>query len=1119
MRLDLELRITEKLRTLPAVKLQWLAEDIALVRDRVRYRDLVGQGRNAEGQTTKGWPDAYVVSVDGTLDGVEATRDRRNWTQHLKEDIANAQSPDHPNLNGYFFVAGYPDHIPSPELIGEWRRRVCELGIAEDRVSILIGQALVTELLMPQYARTLQSILDISPRPEHFEMIQQEWISNDVGRPFEPEASEYRGKLVHRPALADSVERLLEMEGYAVVRGQGAAGKTVLAYLIAAGVNYRVLPSYYLNFAGWAGQIELLRGKIENILVEFGGPGVLFVLDNIHLEEMFAVSVFRSWRMLAQSRGTRLLLLGREVRRRGRSIDGDLNNSLILRAGVSEVRGVYSRLAQRDATPGQAIPEPPGETLRLWVKTFGGETNRVDHSTDLMAFSAAARNRMRFLLRGDWELDATHAREEVGKEYLSALDEGERHNLLRLASLPDDCFLVLDALAAPYDRFDVCIGKGLVFETEHGEDRYVRYSLAHASLGRLLLAAAHPSPDRKQECCAVARLSTFSGFVIAKRALDEGDGDLARAVFVATTENPDWLKTVNLHHMAFNLKAAKLLGVELLPATEPVPAAICEQLCDAVLRTPLHVVVVFLTYLSSEGSGLSGLHDGLKEQLIRRSKEFVDRSRKTVLGELITFLTYANSESSGLFGLREALVADLLRSREAFCEHARKADLHFLVRFLTYASEKQNGLLELHRLTVANLVRNKGEFSEHAREAEFNVLMSFLIYSSERSNGLWEVRRATVDALLQHVDKLCDRARGASLSDLAAFLIYARAERNGLSALHKALVADIERNTKEIAEHMCRAPLDQVVKFLDDARHETSGFTSDFAKNVCNAIDIDHWNYLRDREKPRQPSSILNVQKLFRGLGRPELVKVVAQKLLTAADPKAWRSPVGIHHLSAMLGILPEAERDSLALFLNRVVAPAWLDENYSQASSGGLAISWFALATSLPPDLHAKFVVPSIESRLRRELALMKPDYIDAWATLFCTIGSAALLAPLPAFRDVRWPAGAALEQIFANPRYAGSPFGWVQLQFWCGLRELARQSADVVKVPVREGREALAQWKILAPRAPFAVALNAAMIAWLERCDARGWILDRSENPIRLDILGRISEPARLSTGNDPA
>ena len=63
-RSDLELRITEKLRTLPAVALQWLAEDIALIRDPKRYKNLFGQGRNAEAQTTKGWPDAYVVRSD-----------------------------------------------------------------------------------------------------------------------------------------------------------------------------------------------------------------------------------------------------------------------------------------------------------------------------------------------------------------------------------------------------------------------------------------------------------------------------------------------------------------------------------------------------------------------------------------------------------------------------------------------------------------------------------------------------------------------------------------------------------------------------------------------------------------------------------------------------------------------------------------------------------------------------------------------------------------------------------------------------------------------------------------------------------------------------------------------
>ena len=318
-RSDLEYRITEKLRTLSAVALQWLAEDIALIRDPKRYRNLQGQGRNAEAQTTSGWPDAYVVRSDNTVDGVEATRDRRTWTQHLEEDIEKAQSPDYPNLNGYLFVAGYPDHKPTPTELGLWTRRLCELGISEDRMDLLIGTGLVAELLKPQYARTLQSILGLSPSPEHFNLIRQERLPDNIERPFEPKVTEYRDGVVHRPALADAVERRLSEDGCALVRGRGAAGKTVLAYLIAAGTDYRVLPSYYLDLAPWAGQVEHLRGKIDNILVEFGGEGVLFILDNVHLEEAFAVDVLRGWLALAYPRGTRLLLVGREVRKRATS--------------------------------------------------------------------------------------------------------------------------------------------------------------------------------------------------------------------------------------------------------------------------------------------------------------------------------------------------------------------------------------------------------------------------------------------------------------------------------------------------------------------------------------------------------------------------------------------------------------------------------------------------------------------------------------------------------------------------------------------------------------------------------------------------------------------------------
>ena len=674
---------------------------------------------------------------------------------------------------------------------------------------------------------------------------------------------------------------------------------------------------------------------------------------------------------------------------------------------------------------------------------------------------------MQHLIQSDWELNVHHAREEVRKEYLAPLEEEERDNLLRLAALPEDCFLPSEALAAPYARFDICIKKGLVFETEHGIDKYVRFSLVHSSLGKLLLAAANPAVDRKVECCAVARLSTFAGFVLAKRSAEEAEEELARSIFQAIVENPDWLNNVSVRHLPSNLRTARHLGIDLLPVGHTVPALVRDHLVKAALGTQLHFLVTFLTYARSTESGLTKLHEALVADLVEHPKEMADRARKTALGDLVTFLTYACSRESGLTKLHEALVADLVQHPKEMADRARKTALRDLVTFLTYACSRESGLTKLHEALVADLV-------EHPKE-------------------------------------MADRARKTALGDLVTFLTYACSRESGLTKLHEALVADLVEHPKEMADRACEAPLDQLVTFLNYARSETSGFLaadSNFAHNVCNSIDLEAWNYRRAKEKPQQPSFALNVQKLFTVLGRPELVVAVARTLIHAADPKAWHAPViGIHHLSSMIRVSIEEKQDHLARFLERIVVPQWLDKNYSQASQGGLAGSWFAIATNLPPELHSRFVTPSLHARLDRDLTTVEPGRFDTWDTVFSMIGSATLLGAIPTCSGVKWPDDQALGQIVTSRRPADSALGSLQLQFWCGLREMARQRANTIKVPPGEGKIVLASWRNLQPRTRFAVAFNASMITWLERCETSDWTLDRCNAPIREDIVGRLT------------
>ncbi|MGC2223324.1 MAG: hypothetical protein WA624_13670 [Methylocella sp.] len=186
VRTDLEQKICLKLQTISATALQRLAEDIAKIRDPQRYRDLQIIGRNEEGQTTTGWPDAGVIA-DYTVDAVEATREKDNWQKHIAADYGKATDGKHKKLTGFLFVAGYPKKRADPNDIGRWAAKFRDLGIDEQRIHILVGMGLVRELAEPRYARTRLTILGIPDCPNHFRMLGEYTTANKREYAFEPE--------------------------------------------------------------------------------------------------------------------------------------------------------------------------------------------------------------------------------------------------------------------------------------------------------------------------------------------------------------------------------------------------------------------------------------------------------------------------------------------------------------------------------------------------------------------------------------------------------------------------------------------------------------------------------------------------------------------------------------------------------------------------------------------------------------------------------------------------------------------------------------------------------------------------------------------------------------------
>ena len=348
---------------------------------------------------------------------MEATREKDNWQKHIAADYGKAKDGKHKKLTGFLFVAGYPKKRADPNDIGRWTAKFRALGIDEQRIHILVGMGLVRELAQPQYAGTRLTILGIRDCPPHFKMLGEHTTANEREYLFEPSAQDYKLGLVHRPKLADAVEAQLRERDWVLVRGRGAAGKTVMVNLIAAGADYRSLPIYYLDLAGCAEREEDIRGSVQNELIEFGGNGILFILDNIHRDDVFANDLFHCWKKTACGTGTRLLLVGRETGKRVGSLLNHIPDlpPLILYAGSNELLGVYRRIMFADyAAPGG---DPPAVEVESWLKSFGGKAKDGNSSADLIAFGAAAMRRKNFLFNKERTLTASDAVEEMRVHY------------------------------------------------------------------------------------------------------------------------------------------------------------------------------------------------------------------------------------------------------------------------------------------------------------------------------------------------------------------------------------------------------------------------------------------------------------------------------------------------------------------------------------------------------------------------------------------------------------------------------------------------------------------------------------------------------------------------------
>lgn len=600
----LEEQIAEVLTRLSAEGMQRVAEDYARIRFPERFPRFDFRAFSLEGKTRRGWPDAWIDS-DGRIDGVEATvnKDKSAVSQHLEEDLQNAKSRT-PPMGGLIIVSGHPSVQFTGKEVTELRKRfVDEAGIAADRIDIIFGGGLVQELARPEFARTRFEVLGLPFTPRHFKLaIAKRGPDERRLSDFIPSDEDYARGRVYRPALADQVQARLERSGCALVRGVGACGKSVLAWLLALEATEQRRPAYMLDLADYIDASPATGNELIEDLHRFSHPQVLFVLDNCHLNESLAKEVVLAWQTMVKSQQSRLLLLGRELHSsRGSLIDGLNIEPLTLKARQQELRGVYLRLAWR-CTGDQLPSEPPPNVLDDWVRAFGGDPQSPDTTTDLIAFSAAARGRMADLQKGQWTLGESDAIHEIRAVYLGELSDDEKQNLMRLCAVEELEFALSDeALVDKRTSFDVSSKQlGLVFRQSVGASgQYVRYRLAHAALGPLILRSAFSPVNAIAERLAAAEQYPFSGIFMVRRLVASGHELEARAIASRLMLRPAFMLDMeSLFHLHLALRIVQDVTVGMPTNLGQMLIAPSERksLVERALQTPLDALASFLSY-------------------------------------------------------------------------------------------------------------------------------------------------------------------------------------------------------------------------------------------------------------------------------------------------------------------------------------------------------------------------------------------------------------------------------------------------------------------------------------------------------------------------------------------
>jgi hypothetical protein len=1079
----------EKLKKSPGV-FQRLVERYARLNYPHRFKDLIPLGRNSNDVAVKGWPDAYANSLNGLMDVAESTHSPE-WHTHLEQDLAKVESLGNGKLAGFLFAAWanepsrLTDHQkPNPRYaqLESFRTRLRAVGIPEENITFVFKKQLTDTLSQPRFAAVLKDVLELPCHSRPFKPFNQ--VKTLFGRKnslnvFAPSQEEYEQDLVHRTHIIDEVKSSLINRRWAWVCGRGAAGKTVLAIQIAWSYKSNSHPVYYLDLT----EEDLRETEALNIIATYADVNVLFIIDNVHLNEDFASEIFNYW--LENPQGSHLFLLGRDVsvsysRGTALPLDDLRENILPLTVGLDDLAGVYRRLVQRTNSPTNDCCNPPHEVLQDWHALFGG---------DLIAFSAAVVNRREQLLQDEWQLQAKDAEEYISETYLEEASDLEKLNLLRISVLAQ-----LE-IAAPSEVIEAknvkrFLRNGLVHVSKHGQEKkYKRYRLIHPGIGNLLIAASHKANGfTLEQFCLIAVQHPFCGMYIASRLESIGFDQEAISILKHIIELEGWVvETLILPGISyFPQNIERLICLEVLSRSEIDEGIITaleksenhDTLVKTTFQTPLNFWRTSLTYTKSN---LPKTHTAIISALEKSENHdtLVKRTFQTPLNFWRSFLTYTKSN---LPKTHTAIVSALEKSEnhDTLIKVVLQTQLGNLTSFLTYT---KSNLPKTHTAIVSALEKseNHDTLVKRTFQTQLGNLTSFLTYTK---SNLPKTHTAIVSALEKSENHkiLFEKILCTPLEHLAFFLKYVDKNLSPLSKILDKWL--IEPGTIDsLAKISCKSPLDHLLNFLNFLDESLSS-------KIVLSINKETWDRCRLSGKSEQPTYFHSIAEKFQALKRLELAHAPAHVLIRAAEPQHWHAPgIGLQHISQVMRLVQGAEINSLENFLTRIVTQNWIENQYK--TSYKISNCLFSIWGYYDQSILDHFLIDNLPQIVKSYLTnSIVPITIKLQLVGCCALIGVSLDSDI--YNQI-FESGEVIGEI--SSQFCREKLGAIQIQLLLGLREIAR-AGKTINVEPALGRKILERWNNeIEPQTEKHRFLNEWITNWLKQCAENKWMLSSDD------------------------